>query len=417
MPYKSVFHHSKLVMIDERTDVKTTIMDKDVALTFSLSNGKESVNTGQFVPGQYRVNPYKVWKEEVVGAPFFGSIDFVVSRYYHYYSDVSGNIMDKIAAQNMSTTLPSVASTLANSALQQAYSKVRQSELMLGEDLGELRETFEMLKHPFKSLTEFFLKDGGRNISRLQFLINALRQSRATKGRLAAETASVAASTWLEFQYGFKPLVMTISDLLELIRKKHNSMFDPNTIRCARAKKSTTEKTSSPSTSSVFEYTRVYYDKVTIDNIDAYASVQYKQETPLGLLGRLGLAPEYLIETAWNLTTLSFVVDWLFDVGTFLGSYRVNPGVSVLGNTVGVKVDRNVSVKATKWHCTLNPSAEKKTATKGSYTYQVYERKINQSLPLLPQFQAGRLMNLTKSISAVALTWQLILSKFVRKRV
>jgi hypothetical protein len=384
-------------------------VDSEINATFG--EGKTSVNTGVFIPGVYRVNPYTVWKEEAVGSDIeVDVVDTTYSTRYDYYCYQKSSHLAITAWSFRNVQLPSTALQLKKQALQKAYARVQRADLALGESIGELAETIEMLRNPLESLRKFLSADNRRNIRKLMQLRTFLKSGRMGKyqGKLAAKAA---ADTWLQVRYGFQPLVQTIIDLVKMALIAETKGFNPHTIRSAHATVlAENEVVRNPAFESGL--TPVYYQcrAVEKDFYKATASVQYRQTLPTSGLGKFGLSLNYLPETAWELTRLSFVVDWLLSIGPWLASYRVKPNVELLGNTVGFKVDRTVAVTATKFRHSPVPTIKRlKVPAIGEYKFTHYSRVVDLDLPTYPLLNAGNILNLFKTIDATALIAQRIL--------
>jgi hypothetical protein len=304
---------------------------------------------------------------------------------------------------------PPTTSSYEQLALQKAKGKVGNADLELGETLGEYRETIQMLRQPLSGLKKFLLDDKSRN---LRLLLALARRDKSGVNRLLGRTgkasADAMASTWLELRYGLRPLVMLVQDVIDEVEKKRLE-FDGTKIRSAKSKMSFTEFNRYDSTEDIGPYVAYVQARTLVeDEIVVTASIQYRQSEEGSLTDRLGLTPRFLPETAWNLTRLSFVVDWLFSIGPWLASLRVNPNVEILGNTVGVKVFRRITCTPIQWYKGTVTWQPAKGACKFYRTS--YRRKTNVDVSYLPHFTFGRVIDLYKVIDSIGLIWQLALS-------
>jgi hypothetical protein len=184
---------------------------------------KESVDSGSFTPGQYKVNPYKHSSLKVnPKACKFKLEGEYVSR-NNWYSWVAGaegaigiNVLNYYKA-SLSLITPDFGS-LPNRALLRAEGKVGQAQQAMGEDLGELKETILMLRDPFGNFRRFLFDRNFYHLGVFQKLHHFLKTGRW--GRLSGKRAAdAAASTWMEFRYGFMPLVRSIEGVIELVNR------------------------------------------------------------------------------------------------------------------------------------------------------------------------------------------------------
>jgi hypothetical protein len=376
-----------------------------------LDEGKISVDSGKFIPGIYRTNPYKVWKEEVMVAEVSHYVRRTdLNTTWNYCFKQTGNPCLVGLSLLADKTMPSAMTDLSDRALQTAYGRVRQADLSLGESIGELRETLQTIRNPLSALREFLSQNSFKH---LHNLIKLQKQAKLAKlGKLSVQGLKDASDTWLELRYGLRPLVITIRDVMEMVAETGRKEFNPSTIRRARAKKKRETKTSLPTFISGESYFGYQLTPTRVDELTAYASVQYRQEYALTSAEKFGLSPEFLPEIAWELTRLSFVVDWLFTIGPWLASYRIKPGITILGNTVGKKIRRKVTV-GTQWRVQQSPYMDWSPLKSNQlyWNYEEYSRVVNQSLPLLPQFTGGDVIDLYKTIDSLALILQPILKR------
>lgn len=438
-----------------------------------ITKGRSSVNSGVFIPGKYRVNPYSIQNgsvgvhhkigcfelEEITPSSRYKwpGIDQLMFNDYHqpnepiylvtvpfvntYWTNFDGFIVGKtyyqvvwmfgdfwrysLPNQADLNVKPHVSSDYEQLALQKAYGKIRAGDLPLGESIGELRETIEMLRSPLSALRKFFVDDNTRNLRLLKaFVLNRYWESESKKllGRTGIASIEAATGTWLELRYGLRPLISLVQDVVDRIRDKQVEAFDPEKIRSVRSNlefgpiQTWTDPVINPS-GRVCARSHCLVE----DEYVSSASVQYRQSEKASFLDSLGLTPRHLPEVAWELTRCSFVWDWLISIGPWLASLRINPGVEILGNTVGFKHSRKISVFSTQL-CTrgANPdipwttlnNAHGKEGDLDVLTKSSYARKVNVELSYLPHFTWGRTLDLYKTIDSLSLIWQFLPQKF-----
>lgn len=373
----------------------------------SLRKRKLSTDTGMFIPGVYRVNAYEVCKEEVTNG--VGSIQ-ILATYYgtRYRVTYTGCIDAALLSTSPALSVPAAVTLLQNETLQKAYSKLGKAEFGIGEDLGELRETIQMLRSPFKSLREFFAgksKDGTTNFDRLWDLLvyNRAQNFRSMSGARAAKAAS---DTWLEFRYGFRPLVGSIGKVVEAIQAVDDKNFDPNTIRSCRSRK--TKSTVDKTTGTIPSWPGGGNGSITTETEwIVRASVQYRQSRPYSMIKRLGLTPSSWPETAWELTKLSFVVDWLVSIGPWIETFRFKPEITVLGNTVGTKCSMISSTHNITMISGYGDAATPTPVPPMSTRRRTwYKRDVGVKPPNLPVFRCGDVFDIWKTIDSVTLILQ-----------
>jgi ribosomal 50S subunit-recycling heat shock protein len=328
--------------------------------------------------------------------------------------------MGLVASSLRDRSIPSYLSSLGDSALVKAHRKLMAGDLSLGEDLGEIRETIQMLKNPLNGMRQFLIADRRRNLKLLKKLLKFVKARKKAKKKLAKSlirygkrtgkaAVNAAANDWLELRYGFRPLVMLLGDLVEEAKKKDREAFDASKIRSARSKDERSESYRNSGTAAAVGGT-VKYVSNTHDYTAGYACIQYTQTNPSSTADLLGVSPRFWPETMWELTRLSFVVDWLVGIGPWLSTLRYTPEITVLGNTVGYKLKRDVLAYATNFYTGMGDQPDGHPLNgDASYTFESYTRAVNVSTPLLPVFRTGDILDLAKTIDSIALIAQRLL--------
>lgn len=404
------------------TDQVEIDADMTVPTSVSLDSDKVSVNVGKFIPNIYRINPYKIYRESSVKSQQYWFDEAIDSGAYQSKTSLRGDVGAFLAyrAKNVVLGIDSGVTNLPDRALQKAYGKLGAGDVSLGETLGELRETLELLRHPFKGFRDFLYSANLKNLGLYQRLGHysetgkwVERGGRALSG---AEAAKVAANTWLEFRYGFMPFVYTVQDIIKLANAAMKKL-DAERIRSVRAKVQlqTPVEFISDSYGDQLGYTELRCNLTGTDDITCRSVVNYRMTGLPTLADLLQLSPQFWPETAWELTRLSFAVDWWLDVGSWLGSFRYTPSIQVLGNTVSTKIERLVKTNI-RTNCAWIPNAPQTSrGIVNSYTVKFYERVINQSLPILPQFRP-EFRSYLHTVDALALILQPVLTGLQKRR-
>lgn len=380
---------------------------------FLGSERPTSANTGSFTPGIYKVTSHSAWREDVEAEPcslYEYRADLNASWAYRF--ELNGSALVPMVLLFRDLSIPSQAENYKARALQKAYGRIRKADIGLGESLGEYKETIAMLRNPLKGLREFLTDNRFKNLNSLYKLGSASKNGRQLRSS-NLHGIGVAADTWLELRYGLRPLVMTIVDVMKQVAKKQSEIYNAQTIRSVHATQSGEIDSSFDELMSRAHYFDFLLDAKSHTKVKARASVQYRQSKPPGTAAKFGLSPEFLPETVFELTKLSFVLDWLFTVGPWLSSLRIKPYVEILGNTVSVKVDRTVTVRS-RTRPAQSPYMAWSSGPKGEYRLTKYERAIHQSLPTTPLFTAGDVIDLYKTIDSLALILQPLLRRLRR---
>jgi hypothetical protein len=201
-------------------------------------------------------------------------------------------------------TLPS-----ANLPVTRAYQKALKKQdpmiLNLAENLGEIKETLELLTHPLRKLHLLFA----------DLFLKSKRLRRGSKGR-GIQSAEALAATWLEYRYGIMPLVYTSVDLLTIIQKMYYDGF----LITKGSHEPIVEKSSRNVSVLASEY--IYFgthEQVKTSKVTAI--ITGMPEHPSNKWDRLGFRITNIPFVLWELTTLSFVLEWVWDVSGFLRQF------------------------------------------------------------------------------------------------
>lgn len=385
-----------------------TIAEANTAGSFATFTYKSSVDDGKFIPNQYRVNPYIARCSKTTGG-VLSNTWYAKSGNYEFRGSCSGYGLEKVLAPYLgsySSPSPTYEPTLA---LQKAMANVNAAALQSLVELGELKETVKFLIRPLSSMRDFLESHSWKRVKEELLVYLKTGTYRGKTGKHAAQAAS---STWLEIRYGLRPLLLSFIEVLELVYEKASPPFDPQHIYCAKGSVKEHEVESVTLAKRVFVgtgsgYVNYYADVVGKSTIRAYGSVQFRRLREMNPWEKLGLTPNHLLEAAWELTRLSFIVDMFYDIGSWISSLRFNPDVTILGNTVGVKIVDTVELKNfdSQFYTGVDVFETNPSFDNTSFIREGYSRSIQQQLGV-PQFTAGDLMTLPQVIDVALIAMQ-----------
>lgn len=221
---------------------------------------------------------------------------------------------------NPVTFAPAVPTSLISKAESKAVGQVQGNNWNIGQTLGELPETVAMILETIKTVLAAY-----RACKKLQFR----EMARILKVSVVRKPAKTAAGLWIQYQYGWKPLLGDIYAACQLIE---SGLTGPEgfTVR-AYAKRDIAPPTLYTnligSVEGTFEHGCEVGFTFRVSNGTAYA------------LDRLGVLDP--ISLAWELFPLSFVVDWFIPIGNFLDSIIGPKGLDFVHGyrTTWTKVD------------------------------------------------------------------------------
>lgn len=203
-------------------------------------------------------------------------------------------------------------SALNQQAATQALSKVSKPEVYGAVALKELKKTIDGLIHPLTSLSKF-----------LQASINLKRgKSVRRKKGAARDLSAAAADQHLAVIFGAMPFINDCQAILKALEDGPKVHLDPIKVRGQASDSS--ESTRIVTVSGGEHYTLKYRRDVV-----ATAYLIYKVEFE-AFTNRMGLSLEEIPRAVWQTLPYSFLVDWAFGVGAYLGAITPRTGVTIL---------------------------------------------------------------------------------------
>lgn len=198
-----------------------------------------------------------------------------------------------------------------------AMSKANGPSVGVGETFAEAGSSLRMACKPLASLAALFRQ--------AFFTANGMR------------TAVEAANVWLELRYGWTPLVSTLHDLISGLPVYNvNDLFDSHAV----GKRTIDDPPVGPYYRTLKNgdgyQLRVtgYQRREIVKRFQAYYLVRHKD---LFAATRLGMSVFQLPQLLYELTKLSFALDWWFNLGDWIAASCPNPGLKELGWTYSEK--------------------------------------------------------------------------------
>jgi hypothetical protein len=139
-----------------------------------------------------------------------------------------------------------------------------------------------------------------------------------------------ASSTWLEYTYGWKPLISDIYSQCENLAEylTEHQMVVRTARKSAESERDFTLNLS-PAGFPGKVTKRISQRRKTI------VTIRYKLDGQPNLLNQFGITNP--LEVVWELVPFSFVVDWILPVGNFIQSLTATNGLIFAGGTVSVR--------------------------------------------------------------------------------
>lgn len=296
--------------------------------------------------------------------------------------------------------LEATAPVTSSAALVRAYSAMNKSDIMGGEILKDLGSTLGMLRRPFSTAVD---------------LLGRMAKNRSRHaGKTAASFAKATAGTWLEYRYGWRPLIGDSRKVVELASKSRNEAFK----RGRRVVRGFDEKVTkfSPLACQSWLYTgalTVMLDGAATDSIvsQARAGIIFVLKEPSSEAERwsrsLGFTSKDILPTVWECVPFSFVADWFVGIGDWLQAVTPNPFVEVLGTWVSTDQNALRSTKGTWWWTCPNGHKYQGNLSEHTYNRRLIVRSVNPAITTLP-VPRGKLLNALQTADGLSLTVQKI---------
>lgn len=259
-----------------------------------------------------------------------------------------------------------------------ATAKMNESEMLVGEIASSMSQTVSMLRKPFASA---------------QTLLTKVRKVRNWKLRRKSATyARTTADTWLEYRYGWQPI---ISDSVTAIRALQGKLAKDGRVLVARAGSSASNSESSSWPARILadgsgsqgshSSTKTLKRDVGIMYRVRFVSADEEKARITG--SRLCDIPSTLYEAM----PYSFVVDWFFNVGDWIRAVTPTPGIYPINNWCTNIRDSVYTVSA---ECKYPPGyyyypLDQYLGSWGSYTLRTFEysRDTRIDLPSTPSLR------------------------------
>lgn len=243
----------------------------------------------------------------------FADLSFHPAGYNRVFGPI-GSFNSAMFAQN-AAKFPPFSQNLLNGVITDLRLKVKDQKVNFAQAYAEKRMTANLLAD---------------SLTRIARSINALRRGNwRDAGKQLGLHWKTAPASWLEYQYGWKPLLQDVQGSIDLLRERTEKRHWLMTVKQGRSEPS----------------------KFTASVVDAHSLVQLEGrisgETFRGIFARVDYAPGDAFfarlagqlgftnptQLAWELLPYSFVIDWGVQVGDYLASLDATTDMEFYGGS------------------------------------------------------------------------------------
>lgn len=263
---------------------------------------------------------------------------------------------------------PTIPTMERNEAITKCLNDIADQKANIGENLATLGQTIRMFKNPVSAYINL-LKAGYRG--------DFAKYAKKSYRQLRREGVSKSiAGKYLEYVYGFAPLMQDIHGVAELAKNAGKKpLFVHGNSSAAGREWASGQLTYLNASSDQDEYMDVKSYSKTRAKLWAKLSDQWPVSRVLNQLGLTN--PASLV---WELVPLSFVVDWILPIGPVLSALTAPCGLDFVNGSISRRVTMSgtFSIQYGQWFQTKYVSSSE---GRGTVSYEGYIRQEITSWP------------------------------------
>jgi len=258
--------------------------------------------------------------------------DYAGKKYYHTHSGPEAGTPHSWILY----TLPAFPASLKRRLEQKALAKVKDSDLNLAVAFGERAATADLVANSARRIARGVRaarKLDVRGVARALGCSELPRRRRRKKPSSRKRRREEAHNLWLEYQYGWKPILSDTFGAVEELNRRDNRFEDRYRVSCKASGMETDELYTGP----IFDNIQSGIMKIRFGvrrrvRHRGYCRLDWVLENPgAATLSELGITNPALV--AWELVPFSFVVDWFVPIGSYLNQLDIGTGWSFKGGS------------------------------------------------------------------------------------
>lgn len=230
----------------------------------------------------------------------------LIPDYYRHYAMYGQIVYFNPPVLPAITSLPDV----NNQAEGKFYDKLRRAQTSFqgGVFLGEIAQTIHMLRNPALALRKG-----------IDSYLTAIRKGRSRAGKTTKKRNKYLANTWLEYSFGWAPLINDVQDAYKALR--HPKRSRPHIIVVADAEVSDVAFGGASGNSVADIQTRFGWRQTKTVSVRYKGAVLCEQESSHNReLKNWGLSLQDFAPTVWEVIPYSFLVDYFTNIGQVINA-------------------------------------------------------------------------------------------------
>lgn len=292
--------------------------------------------------------------------------------------------------------------------------KCRGTKIDLGVALGETRETADMIGSSARKIASSALDVASSTLQSNRkdaeyFATRAFRTLTGGKIDKIRQVADLASSAWLGWSYGVKPLLTDIYAAIDTVKGADKQpYYELETVRTRLS--DNLYKEFSHSSPNGYGGTNTFTHTHDSSRIVSGNMTFVCNNPVLRSLDQVGLTNP--LSVAYELVTLSFVLDWFIPVGDFIQNIVPPLGVDFVRGTVTTRCI------GTSWQSTsIVPTSPSDPGwlTQGEVFEDFKERIVLDDIPAHKPYIPDVSLSLSQAASGLALLWSLGASPLMQK--
>lgn len=279
------------------------------------SNFAKRVEEGSIV-----MNPFDTSHFVRTGQPVAYRLDHTSGQFWYNDGNCTYSVLNSLAIPGVNLSATSIASVFSSSdeedlireASTACLSKIGVPQVNNWENLFQVRQSLDELRHPFRNFAMWSNNFVGRAVYRAKTggRFSGPRGTQIAYGKRI--NLLTPANLWLQYRYGLRLLVKDVLATLDSIR--NDRYIQRLTTRAKRTKTSSSSRTGA----TMSGIGRWEWEVETSSQLTAKA--MSIDDIEIDMLHNLGLSGQQLLTVGWELIPYSFVFDWFVNAGEFLNA-------------------------------------------------------------------------------------------------